>query len=258
MNAIDRFRLDGKTALVTGASSGIGAELARGLASAGAHVFASARRLDRLETLVAEIRAAGGKAEAVSLDVTSASSIKNCMDHVIANTGRLDVLINNAGIAEPQKFVRTDSASRDRTMATNFLGVWDLCHEAAQRMLAAKHGGSIINIASILGLGGAPGYAAYSASKAAVIQLTRVLALELGRQGIRVNAIAPGWFLTEMNRDYFATDAGKAAALRTPAARTGELRELVGPVLLLASDAGSFVNGVVLPVDGANAAALAG
>jgi NAD(P)-dependent dehydrogenase (short-subunit alcohol dehydrogenase family) len=107
-------------------------------------------------------------------------------------------------------------------------------------------------------LGGAPGYAAYSASKAAVIQLTRVLALELGRQGIRVNAIAPGWFLTEMNRDYFATDAGKAAALRTPAARTGELRELVGPVLLLASDAGSFVNGVVLPVDGANAAALAG
>jgi NAD(P)-dependent dehydrogenase (short-subunit alcohol dehydrogenase family) len=258
MNPLDRFRLDGKTALVTGASSGIGAELARGLGASGAHVLAAARRADRLAAIVAEIRAAGGKADAIVLDVTNRDSIAAAFDKAQQLAGGVDVLINNAGVADPRKFIATSVESRDATFGTNFFGVWDLCHEAARRMVEAKRGGSIVNIASILGIGGAPGYAAYAASKAAVIQLTRVLALELGRQGVRVNAIAPGWFVTEMNSAYFATDAGKAAAARTPAGRTGSLSELVGPVLLLASDAGSFVNGVVLPVDGANTAALAG
>ncbi len=258
MNPLDRFRLDGKTALVTGASSGIGAELARGLAMSGAYVFATARRAERLEALVAEIRAAGGKADAIVMDVTNRDSIRVAFDRAEELGNGVDVLVNNAGIADPRKFVATTPESRDATFDTNFFGVWDLCHEAARRLIAAKRGGSLINIASILGIGAAPGYAAYSASKAAVIQFTRVLALELGRQGIRVNAIAPGWFVTEMNSAYFATEVGKAAAARTPAGRTGTLSELVGPVLLLASDAGSFVNGVVLPVDGANAAALVG
>jgi NAD(P)-dependent dehydrogenase (short-subunit alcohol dehydrogenase family) len=258
MSVMQRFDLSGKTVLVTGASSGIGAAAAKGFAECGAHVIAAARRQDRLESLVEAIRASSGKAEFALLDVTERQSIERCCDEAIRLTGRLDVVINNAGIAEPRKFVATDAESRDRTMATNFTGVWDLCHAAARRMIAAKHGGSIVNIASILGMGAAPGYAAYAASKAAVIQLTRVLALELGRQGIRVNAIAPGWFVTEMNRDYFQSDAGKAAAQRQPAGRTGELHELLGAMILLASDAGSYINGIVLPVDGGNTAALAG
>ncbi|MCB1625776.1 MAG: SDR family oxidoreductase, partial [Pseudomonadales bacterium] len=252
MQALDRFRLDGRTALVTGASSGIGAVLALGLAQAGATVIAAARRADRLQRVVSDIVAAGGKAHAVALDVTAEDSIRAAFDHAEALAGIVDVLINNAGVAEPSRFVTTEAASRDHVMATNFNGVWNVTQEAARRLLAAKRPGSIINIASVLGIGAGIGYASYSASKAAVIQLTRVLALELGRSGIRVNSIAPGWFVTEMNDAFFASDAGKALAQRSPAGRTGELHELLGPVVLLASDAGSYINGVVLPVDGAH------
>ena len=141
-------------------------------------------------------------------------------------------------------------------MGTNFFGVWDVCQEAAGRMVAAKTGGSIINVASILGLGAAVGYSSYSASKGALIQLTRTLALEFVKHGIRVNALAPGWFVSEMNQEFFASEAGQAYAKRIAPGRTGEMPELVGPLLLLASDAGSYVNGAVLPVDGGQHAAL--
>ncbi len=259
MSVVDCFRLDGRVALVTGASSGIGASLAKGLAAAGAQVAAAARRVDRIQALVAEIRASGGHAEAVALDVTDRAAHSAVFDHIERWAGApVDLLINNAGIAEPQKFVRTDTASRDRTMATNFEGPWDLAQETARRLIAAQRPGSIVNIASVLGLNSAPGYAAYSASKGAIVLFTKALALELGRQGIRVNALAPGWFVTEMNTAYFRSEAGQAMLACTPAARTGELPELLGPVLLLASAAGSFVNGVVLPVDGGHSAALAG
>jgi NAD(P)-dependent dehydrogenase (short-subunit alcohol dehydrogenase family) len=259
MSVVDGFRLDGKVALVTGASSGIGASLARGLAAAGAKVVAAGRRVDRIEALVADIEAAGGNAYALALDVTDRITHAPAFEAIETWAGSpVDVLVNNAGIAEPKKFLRMDAASRDRTMATNFEGAWDLAHETAKRLVAARRPGSIINIASILGLNSAPGYAAYSASKGALIMMTKALAIELVCQGIRVNAIAPGWFVTEMNTDYFRSDAGQAMLARTPAARTGRLPELLGPVLLLASDAGSFVNGVVLPVDGGHSAALAG
>jgi NAD(P)-dependent dehydrogenase (short-subunit alcohol dehydrogenase family) len=141
-------------------------------------------------------------------------------------------------------------------MATNFIAPWNICAEAAQRLVAAGKPGSIINVASVLALGAAPGYASYSASKGALVQMTRSLALEFVRHRIRVNALAPGWFVSEMNAEYFASDKGKAYIQRMPPGRTGELQELVGPALLLASDAGSYVNGVVLPVDGAHHAAL--
>jgi NAD(P)-dependent dehydrogenase (short-subunit alcohol dehydrogenase family) len=149
-----------------------------------------------------------------------------------------------------------DQGGLERTMATNFTAPWHIAAEAARRLVAAGRPGSIINVASVLALGAAPGYAAYSASKGALVQLTRSLALEFVRHRIRVNALAPGWFVSEMNEAYFASDKGKAYIQRMPPGRTGELQELVGPTLLLASDAGSYVNGVVLPVDGAHHVAL--
>ncbi|MGB8327710.1 MAG: SDR family oxidoreductase, partial [Steroidobacteraceae bacterium] len=165
-------------------------------------------------------------------------------------------VVNSAGIAQPRGFLATTCASLDSVMATNFRGAWAVCHEAATRLVAAREPGSIINVASILGLGAGIGYASYSASKGALVQLTRALALELARNRIRVNALAPGWFVTEMNEEYFKSDAGKAHVARLPGGRTGELHELIGPALLLASDAGSHVNGVILPVDGGHAVAL--
>ncbi|MEZ5486747.1 MAG: SDR family oxidoreductase [Steroidobacteraceae bacterium] len=250
------FRLDGRVALVTGASSGIGATLARGLAAAGASVVLAARRLERTEALATAIEADGGQALPVRLDVTDGAAIPPAFDAIERRFGTVDVVINNAGMADPALFLRTGMASLERTMTTNFTAPWQIAAEAARRMIAANRPGSIINLASVLALGAAPGYAAYSASKAALLQMTRTLALEFVRHRIRVNALAPGWFVSEMNAAYFASDKGKAYIQRMPPGRTGELHELVGPTLLLASEAGSYINGIVLPVDGAHHAAL--
>lgn len=250
------FRLDGKIALITGASSGIGAALARGFAEQGAHVLLAARRRDRTEKLAAELVSAGGAATALTLDVADVASIGAAFAAAAKSVGVPDVIINNAGIAEPAMFLKTDAASFERVTQTNYIGVWNVCQEATRRLVAAGKPGSIINIASVLALGAAPGYASYCASKGAVIQLTRSLALEFVRYRIRVNALAPGWFVSEMNQAFFASEAGRAYAKKIPPGRTGELSELIGPALLLASDAGSYVNGVILPVDGGHHAAL--
>lgn len=256
MNPLQAFRLDGRVALVTGASSGIGAVMAEGLAAVGATVVLGARRVERCETLAARIAGRGGGAVSVALDVTDRASIVAAFDQATALVGLPEIIVNNAGIAEPALFLKTPRESLDRTFATNFLGVWDVCHEAARRLVEARRPGSLVNVASVLGLGTAPGYSAYAASKSAVLQLTRTLALEFVRYGIRVNALAPGWFVTEMNERFFASDAGRSYIERMPPRRTGRLEELIGPLLLLASDAGSYLNGVVLPVDGGHHAAL--
>lgn len=256
MNPLASFRLDGRVALITGTSSGIGAAIAEGLAAAGASVVLAARRVERCEALAERIRARGSRALPVALDVTDERSIADAFARAAAEIGTPTVVVNNAGIAEPSLFLKTDAASLQRTMDTNFGGVWATCRIAAEQMVRADTGGSIINIASVLGLGAAPGYAAYSASKGAVIMLTRTLALEFVRYRIRVNAIAPGWFVTEMNEPYFTSNAGRSYVDRIPPRRTGKLEELLPPVLLLASEAGSYVNGVVLPVDGGHHAAL--
>ncbi len=254
--SLNQFSLAGKIALVTGASSGIGYAVAKGLAQAGATIIATARRRDRLEKLVAEIEQQGGQALAVTMDVTDSESIKQALDQAESSFGTVDILINNAGVADPKAFLKTDEASLDFVMDTNFKGVWQVAQQTAQRMVDAEQGGSIINIASILGLRTQPGYASYSASKAAVIQLTRSMALDLCRYGIRVNAIAPGWFTTEINQEISESEQGKAYLKQTPARRSGKVEELLGPIIMLASDAGSFVNGAILPVDGAHSAAL--
>lgn len=256
MDPLKQFRLDGRVALVTGASSGIGAALSEALAAAGARVALAARRADRTKALAEKIRAAGGEALPVLLDVTSMESIKRAFDEAEAALGLPTIVVNSAGVGEAKTFLKTPREVSDRTMGTNFFGTWDVCQEAAGRMVAAKRGGSIVNVASILGLGAAVGYSSYSASKGAVIQLTRTLALEFVKHGIRVNALAPGWFVSEMNQEFFGSEAGQAYAKRIAPGRTGEMSELFGALLLLASDAGSYINGAVLPVDGGQHAAL--
>ncbi len=250
------FRLDGRVALITGASSGVGATLATAFAAAGAHVILAARRLERIEERAAAIRAAGHLASAVSLDVTDRAAIDSVFDGVGRASGLIDIVVNNAGFAEPRTVLKTSHEVLQRTLDTNFLGAWDISRAAAQRLIAAGKPGSIINVASVLASGSAVGYGAYSASKAALLQLTTTLGLELFRHHIRVNALAPGWFVSEMNEAFFASPAGQAYRERIPPGRTGEMQELVGPALLLASDAGSYINATVLAVDGGHHAAL--
>ncbi|MBU3070002.1 SDR family oxidoreductase [Aestuariicella sp. G3-2] len=246
-----QFTLTNRTALITGASSGIGATLAKGLSTAGATVVLAARRAERIEQLVDEIESEGGKAVAVNMDVTQRESVKSAFDLAERFVGKIDTVVNNAGVAAPKNFARINDEERDFVMNTNFNGVWNVAQEAAQRMIQAGKSGSIVNIASVLGLTAKPGQTSYCASKGAVIQLTRAMALDLIKYNIRVNAIAPGWFKTEMNEDFFNSAAGQKHIEQMPARRLGDIQELVGPVIMLCSDAGSFVNGAVLPVDGA-------
>lgn len=250
------FSLEGKVALVTGASSGIGAAVAQGLANAGAKVVLAARRMEKLQDNIEAIKASGAEAIAVSMDVTDKASIEVAFLEAEKQFGPIQVVINNAGVADPKHFLETDDESFDWVMDTNVKGVWHVGQVAAQHMIAAKVPGSIINVASVLAYGAAYGYSAYATSKGAVLQLTRSMAMDLVKFGIRVNGISPGWFKTEMNSELFDSEKGKAYAKTLPMRRLGELPELIGPILLLASDAGSYINGTTIPVDGAHHTSL--
>lgn len=244
------FTLDGKVALVTGASSGFGRHFAHVLSQAGASVVLAARRTDLIETEAEKIRAAGGAAMAVTMDVSSSASVADALDQVEAAFGTVTIVVNNAGITVPK--LLTDLSDDDWTQVidTNLNGVAFVTREAARRMLAAGVGGSVVNIASILAERVQKALTNYAATKAAVVQFTKAAALELAAHGIRVNAICPGYFQTELNLNWFETDDGKALIQRIPQRRTGELHELNGPLLLLASDAGSLMTGATLTVDG--------
>ncbi len=244
------FSLAGKTALVTGASSGLGAHFAGVLSRAGAKVVIAARRTDRLETLANDIRKAGGTVHAVALDVTDPASVAAAFTAAEAALGSMDIVINNAGVPSHSWALKTTETEWRDVMSVNLDGVFRVAQEGARRMVAAKRPGSIINIASILGTMVKPTMAPYSASKAAVISLTHSMALELARERIRVNAIAPGYFATEINGDFWTTDYGARMVKGIPMRRIGNLPELDGPLLLLASDAGAFMTGSVLTVDG--------
>jgi NAD(P)-dependent dehydrogenase (short-subunit alcohol dehydrogenase family) len=241
--------LAGRTALVTGASSGLGRHFALVLARAGARVAIGARRMDRLVTLAEEIRATGAEALLVELDVTDDASIKQAVDQTADAMSGLDILVNNAGIVVAKSALELSAADWDVTIATNLRGAF-LVAQAAGRRMAEAGGGNIVNIASIAGIRTGGHLAAYATSKAGLIHLTRNLALEWARLGIRVNAIAPGYIETELNSEFFGTQAGQDIIRRIPERRLGRPEDLDGPLLLLASDASRYMTGTVLVVDG--------
>ena len=242
--------MSGKHALVTGASSGLGRHFAQVLADAGADVSLAARRGDELDRAVAEIRGGGGRCGAVRVDVTDAAATGDAFDAAERRAGPVTVVINNAGVAMTKSALDITEADWDRVVDTNLKGAWLVAQEAARRMIDKGTGGVIVNIASILGIRLAGGVAAYAVAKAGVIQMTKVLALELARWSIRINALAPGYIETDLNQDFFRTDAGGAIIRRIPQRRLGTLEELDGPLLLLASDASSYMTGATLVVDG--------
>ncbi|MGX1021437.1 NAD(P)-dependent dehydrogenase (short-subunit alcohol dehydrogenase family) [Pseudomonas sp. Y3 TE3536] len=245
------FSLAGKTVLVTGASSGLGAHFARLAQAAGARVVLAARRVERLQALVEQLENQGGEALAVALDVTQRDSVEQAFDQAEARFGVVDVVINNAGIGDPGRFLELSGQDWQRMLTTNLDGVFHVAQCAGQRLVKAGRAGSIVNIASILGLRVGAGLSHYCTAKAGVVQLTKAMALELARYRIRVNAIAPGYFKTEMNEAYFDSEAGQGYIKdHVPMRRLGQLSELDGPLLLLASDAGAFMTGSVLAVDG--------
>lgn len=246
----DLFSLAGKSALVTGASSGLGRHFAGVLARAGAKVAVAARRLDRLDGLAAEIRQAGGTAVPVALDVTEPAAVARAFDAAETALGPVSIVVNNAGVPSGSWFLKTSEDEWRNVLSVNLDGVFRVGQEAARRMKAQGQGGSIINIASILGFAVMKTLAPYAASKAAVISLTKSMALELARDRIRVNAIAPGYFETEINEEFWKTPAGQKMLASMPSGRLGALPELDGPLLLLASDAGRFMTGTTLVVDG--------
>ncbi len=237
---------------MTGASSGLGVVFARALADAGAAVVVSARRLGRLEALAADIEAGGGAALAVACDVADEASVDALANAAVQRFGRVDVLVANAGVAEPVAAERESLEVWERVVSVNLTGVF-LCNRRFGAVMLEQGAGSIVNVASVLGVVGAGQIpqASYTASKGGVVNLTRELAAQWARRGVRVNAIAPGWFASEMTEEMFASDQGvRWIRRKTPMGRPGEGDELAGPIVFLASDASSYVTGQTLVVDG--------
>jgi len=242
--------LAGRTAFVTGASSGIGRHIATLLAGHGAKVVVAARRVPELETLAVEIAAAGGQAHAVALDVRDPAAVERAIGAAVAYAGPPDIVVNSSGVAVTLPATQTSEDDWQRVLDTNLSGAFRVAREAAKALIGAGRDGTIVNIASVLGLRVAKGLPAYVASKAGLIRLTEALALELAPHGIRVNAIAPGYIETELNRGFLRSPAGESIAKRIPLRRFGVPGDLDGALLLLASDAGAYITGSTLVVDG--------
>ena len=259
MKASELFNLQGRVALVTGASSGLGRQFARALADNGAAVALVARRADRLSDLQKSIEAAGGRAVAIEADVTDRAAMARAFDAAEKAFGTVTILVNNAGIAQSStRAIEVTPEEWRKVLSVDLDAVFHNAQEAARRMLAAGKPGAIINISSVLGFGVSKGVAAYATAKAAVIQITKALAVELAFKGVRVNAIAPGWFVTEINDKYLLGEAGAALKRNIPMGRFGNDGDLDGALLLLASDAGSYITGATIVVDGGQVVQIKG
>lgn len=241
------FSLAGKRALVTGASGGLGLHFARVLHDAGASVVLAARRSGLIADEAAQL---GERATSVALDVASESSIVSAFARIADSGPPCDIVVNNAGISGGGMALETEAAEWESVINVNLTGAFLVAREAARRLVAAKKSGSIVNIASVLAARGIMGVAPYMASKAGLLHLTRSLALEFARANIRVNAICPGYFETEINREFMQTEFAQKMVRRIPQRRLGNLEDLSGPLLLLASDAGAFMTGSAIAVDG--------
>ena len=250
MPSTHAFSVAGKVALITGASSGFGKHFATVLAREGAKVGLAARRVDALESLAQEIRAAGGVAAVAQLDVADVASIAPAVATIERTLGRIDVLVNNSGTSIVKPLLEYTEQEWDAVVDVNLKGAFFVATEVARRMRADGRGGSIINVESILSFRQTGHIPAYVASKAGLTQLTKTMALELARYDIRVNGIAPGYFSTDINRDVLASDAGAAMIKRIPQRRAGNVEDLEGPLLLLACDASRYMTGTTLVVDG--------
>ena len=250
MNEYKYFNLEGRVALVTGASSGLGMHFAKTLAAAGCVVGLAARRTDKLDKVREVIEKNSGTAITLKMDVTDPEAVEAGVARLTEAAGVPTILINNAGTAAPAPFLEADSKETAQVIALNQTAPWTVAQAVCKRMVDAQVSGSIINIASITGLRTIGGMASYAISKAALVQMTKVLALELARHDIRVNAIAPGYFETDLNRDFLHSEAGQKIIKRVPMRRSGNPQDLDGALLLLASERSRFMTGTVIPVDG--------
>lgn len=249
--------LSGRVAFITGASSGLGAQFAKTLASAGAAVVLASRRLDRLKDLRAEIEGQGGDAHAIELDVTDIDSIKSAVAHAETEVGSIDILVNNSGVSTTQRLQDVSPDDYDYVFDTNVKGAFFVAQEVGKRMLARAKGaapgtftgGRIVNIASMAGLRVLPQIGVYCMSKAAVVQMTRAMALEWGRFGINVNAICPGYIDTEINHQHWHTEQGKKLVQMLPRKRVGQAKDLDAVLVMLCSDQSHFINGAVISAD---------
>ena len=244
------FGLKGKTVLVTGASSGIGAHAARLFARAGCNVVLVARRLSKLESIASEIQADGSRSIGLKMDVNRRDSVEACVTEAIGHFGAIDILLNNAGIARTERLLDMTESQWNDVIDTDLSGVWRVGQIVSRQMVKQDEGGCVINIASVLGVAVQRQQANYIAAKSAVIQLTKSMALELGHKGVRVNAIAPGYFTTDINRDFLNSEIGVKYIKSLYPGRAGNLDELDGTLLLLAGPAGSYIQGSVIVVDG--------
>ena len=255
MTELPSFSVTDQVAFVTGASSGIGLYMAEVLAAAGAKVALAARRADRLEQACGTIRARGGSCLAVALDVTNRDSIVAALSSVEAELGPLSVLVNNAGVVVSKPFFEHTEEDWDHVVDTNLKGAWMMAREFAHHLVERKRGGCIINIASVLSTRTIARVPSYLAAKAGLLHLNGAMAMELARYNIRVNAIAPGYVVTDFNRDFLMSDAGLKLAARVPMKRVGQVEDLGGALLFLASPASAYMTGACLAVDGGHGVA---